>query len=141
MEVPSADDAVLAAVDGRRTAVLAWDWEQREQPTSNGVYFGKPVPATAARTVQLDLRHLAPGNYRLQVRRTGYKANDAHTAYLEMGSPKDLAPAQLQALQQLTTDKPELDRTLRVRADGRARWTLPMRSNDVVLVTIEPVAK
>ncbi|HJV59794.1 MAG TPA: beta-xylosidase [Albitalea sp.] len=140
-EIPSADDAVLAAVEGRRTAVLAWDSQQREQPTSNGVFFGKPVPAIEARPVQLDLRHVAPGRYRLQVRRTGFRANDAQTAYLEMGSPKDLAPAQLQTLQQLTADRPEVDRSVRVGADGRVRCKLPMRSNDVVLVTLEPAAK
>ena len=140
-DIPSADEGVLAAVDGRRTAVLAWDWQQREQPTSNSVFFGKPVPATDAQPLSLDMRHLAPGRYHLQVRRTGYKANDAQTAYLEMGSPKDLTPEQLQTLQQLTADKPEVDRTVRVGADGRIRWKLPMRSNDIVLVTLEPVAK
>jgi xylan 1,4-beta-xylosidase len=140
-EIPNTDDAVLAASDGKKTAVVVWDWQHREQPTSNGVFFGKPVPAVAARMVNLNLRHLAPGRYRVQVRRTGYKANDAQTAYLEMGSPKELTAAQLQDLQQLTADQPVVDRTVRVGADGRIPWTLPMRSNDIVLVTLEPVAK
>jgi xylan 1,4-beta-xylosidase len=139
-EIPSADAAVLAAIDGRKTQVLVWDWQHREQPTSNSVFFGKPVPAIGAPSVQLDLRHLAPGRYRVQVRRTGYQANDAHTAYLQMGSPKDLSPEQLRQLQALTADQPELDRTVRVGADGRLQWKLPMRSNDVVLVTLEPAA-
>jgi xylan 1,4-beta-xylosidase len=140
-EIPSADKAVLASADGKKTAVLVWDWQQREQPTSNGVYFGKPVPAIDARPVQLDLRHVAPGSYRLQVRRTGYKANDAHTAYLEMGSPKELNAEQLQKLQDLTTDKPELDRVVRVGRNGKLQWTLPMRSNDILLVTLEPAGQ
>jgi len=140
-EIPSSDPAVLATADGKRTAVLAWDWQQPEQPTSNSVFFGKPLPAAGARTVQLDLRGLAPGRYRLQVRRTGYKANDAHTAYLEMGSPKELSAQQLRELQELTADKPEVDRTVRVGPDGRLQWRLPMRSNDIVLATLEPAAK
>jgi xylan 1,4-beta-xylosidase len=140
-EIPSADKAVLASADGKKTAVLVWDWQQREQPTSNGVYFGKPVPAIDARPVQLDLRHVAPGSYRLQVRRTGYKANDAHTAYLEMGSPKELDGEQLQKLQDLTTDKPELDRVVRIGANGKLQWRLPMRSSDIVLVTLEPTGQ
>jgi xylan 1,4-beta-xylosidase len=140
-EVPSADDAVLAAADGRKTAVLVWDWQQREQPTSNSVFFGKPVPAIDARPVRLDLRQVAPGRYRLQVRRTGYKANDAHTAYLDMGAPQALNPQQLQTLQALTADKPEVERVVRVGANGTLAWKLPMRSHDVVLLTLEPVAK
>ena len=91
--------------------------------------------------MQLDLRHLAPGRYRVQVRRTGYKANDAHTAYLEMGSPQALSAAQLNELQKITADRPEVDRTVRVGVDGRLQWKLPMRSNDVVLVTLAPAAK
>jgi len=140
-ELASADEAVLAAADGTKTAVLVWDWQQPEQPTSNGVFFGKPVPSAEARAVQLDLRHLAPGRYRVQVRRTGYKANDAHTAYLEMGSPQALSAVQLNELQKITADRPEVDRTVRVGVDGRLQWKLPMRSNDVVLVTLAPAAK
>lgn len=137
-DVPSSDPAVLAAAEGRRTAVLAWDAQQREQPTSNSVFFGKPLPSLAARPLQLRLQQLAPGSYRLQVRRTGFKANDAQTAYLEMGSPAELSAAQLRQLQDLTADKPEVDRTVRVGRDGLLQWKLPMRSNDVVLLTLEP---
>jgi xylan 1,4-beta-xylosidase len=140
-EIASGDEAVLASADGKKTAVLVWDWQHREQPTSNGVFFGKPVPAIASRPVQLDLRHLAPGSCRVQVRRTGYLANDAHTAYLEMGSPKELNAAQLRKLQDLTADKPEVDRVVQVGANRTLQWKLPMRSNDVVLVTLEPVTK
>jgi xylan 1,4-beta-xylosidase len=79
------------------------------------------------------------GSYRLTVRRTGFHANDAHSRYLEMGSPKALSPAQLAELQRLTVDAPEIDRTVRVAKDGRYDVRLPMRTNDVVLVTVEPV--
>lgn len=77
----------------------------------------------------------------MQVRRTGYKANDAHTAYLEMGSLKELNADQLQKLQALTTDKPEVDRVVNVGANGKLEWKLPMRSNDIVLVTLEPAVR
>ena len=137
-EVPSTDEAVLAAAEGDRTTVLVWDWKSFEQPTSNSVYFGKPIPATASRPVQLRLRGLKPGAYRVQVQRTGYKANDAYTAWLEMGSPKTLGAHQLKQLQALTDDKPEASRAVHVGRDGKLQWTLPMRSNDIALVTLEP---
>jgi xylan 1,4-beta-xylosidase len=140
-EVPSADDQVLAAVDGGRAAVLVWDWQHPDQGSrSNGVFFGKPVPHGPAPSVTLDLRNLSAGSYRVQVRRTGHRANDAYTAYLEMGSPKDLSREQLAQLQALTEDKPEAERIVRVGADGKLQWKLPMRSNDIVLVTLEPTA-
>jgi xylan 1,4-beta-xylosidase len=73
----------------------------------------------------------------LKVRRTGFKANDAHTAYLEMGSPSSLDAKQLDRLHALTADAPEIDRNVRVSRDGQLSLDLPMRSNDVVLVTAE----
>ena len=140
-EVPSSDEAVLAAADGDRTTVLVWDWKATEQPTSNGVYFGKPIPATASRPVQLRLNGLKPGDYRVQVRRTGYKANDAYTDWLEMASPKTLTAPQLKKLQAATEDKPELTRAVHVGRDGKLQWKLAMRTNDIALVTLEPARR
>ena len=72
----------------------------------------------------------------MQVYRTGFKANDAHTAYLEMGKPKTLDAAQVGKLQGLTQDKPEV-RQVKVGTGGTASVQVPMRVNDVVLVKIE----
>ena len=141
-EVPSTDDKVLAAADGRKTAIVVWDWQHPDQKTlSNGVFFSKPVPNGPAPSVTLNLRNLGAGSYRIQVRRTGHKTNDAYTAYLEMGAPKDLTPEQLAKLQSLTQDRPETEELVKVGRDGRLQWKLPMRSNDIVLLTLEPVAK
>jgi xylan 1,4-beta-xylosidase len=140
-EVPSTDQAVWAARDGAKAAVLVWDWQHPEQPTSNGVFFGKPVPNGPAPSVTLNLRNVSAGSYRVQVRRTGPKVNDAYTAYLEMGSPKELSAEQLAQLQALTQDKPETERVVKVGKDGKLQWTLTMRSNDIALVTLEPVKR
>jgi xylan 1,4-beta-xylosidase len=141
-EVPSADDKVLAAVDGGKTAVLVWDWQHPDQQkNSNGVFFGKPVPNGPAAAVTLNLRNVSAGSYRVQVRRTGHKTNDAYTAYLEMGAPKDLSAEQLAKLQSLTQDRPETEELVKVGKDGKLKWTLPMRSNDIVLVTLEPATR
>jgi xylan 1,4-beta-xylosidase len=137
-ELPSEDEATWAATDGKRIAAVIWDWQQPQQAVSNRPFYGKPLPATAARPVRLSLEQLAPGrSYRVKLHRTGYKSNDAHTAYLEMGSPDALDAAQLQRLHALTTDTPESDRVLRADRRGRLSIDLPMRSNDVVLVTLD----
>ena len=141
-DVPSADDKVMAAVDGDHVAVLAWDWQPPDQKESgNSVFFGKPLPNGPAPAVRLVLRHLKPGAYRLALRRTGYKANDAYTAYLEMGKPQQLDDAQLASLQTLTRDLPEVSRSVAVGKDGLLTFTVPMRSNDIALLTLEPVKR
>ena len=73
----------------------------------------------------------------MTVRRTGFRGNDPQTAYLEMGSPTKLTAGQLRRLQRLTRDLPEVSRTVQIRADGKFGVTLPMRTNDVVLVKLE----
>jgi xylan 1,4-beta-xylosidase len=141
-EIPSADDKVLAAVDGDQTAIVAWDWQHPDQKgSSNSIFFGKPVPNGAAPAIKLALRHLKPGAYRLELRRTGYKANDAHTAYLEMGSPKQLDAVHLDKLRSLTQDLPEVKRTVNVGKNGLLNFTVPMRSNDITLLTLAPVKR
>jgi xylan 1,4-beta-xylosidase len=58
-----------------------------------------------------------------------------------MGAPKDLSPAQLDQLRNLTRDIPETDRVTQVGTNGAFELSVPMHSNDVVLVTLEKLAK
>ncbi len=138
LEIPCADQQVFVAVDGDKLAALVFDWEQPDQKVSNRPFYTRLHPAADAGAARLRFAHLKPGDYRLRVRRTGYRANDAYSAYLEMGSPKALGPDELKRLQDLTQDLPEADRVVRIGRDGRLSLDLPMRANDVVLVQLEP---
>lgn len=137
-EVPLGDAQALAAVDGKRVGLLVWDWTLPEQEISNRPFFTKVLPNAPAAPVAAEFAKLAPGSYRLSVRRTGFKHNDAHTRYLEMGSPASLTPDQLAELQALTRDLPETERTVEIGADGRFSLPVAMSTNDVVLVLLEP---
>ena len=136
-EIDSNDSqAMLSTQDGNLAAVI-WDFEQPDQKVSNRPFYTKVIPDHAMAPVQLKITHLAPGEgYRVKVYRTGYHANDAYSAYLEMGAPKDLNSTQIAHLNQLTRDLPEKDKAIRARKDGTVEITVPMRSNDIVLVTL-----
>jgi xylan 1,4-beta-xylosidase len=138
-EVPTGDGETFAAWDGREAAAVIWDWEQPVQKVSNHPFYTKVQTSTPAAAARVRFTHLKPGAWRLEVHRVGFRANDAYTAYLEMGSPKSLTPEQLAHLQALTRDAPETVRDVRVGPDGRAAVDLPMRSNDVALVTLAPL--
>lgn len=135
--IPVADQQLWAAADGSSVSALAWDFQQPEQKVSNRPFFSRVVQATPSAPLALRLRHIKAGKYRLQVRRTGFRANDAYTAYIEMGAPKTLTAAQLDQLQALTKDAPETDRVVKVGKDGSFKLGVPMRSNDIVLVTLK----
>ncbi|KQW82274.1 beta-xylosidase [Brevundimonas sp. Root1279] len=138
-ELSTGDDQSIAALDGDKLQVLAWRWELPEQPVSNRPFFRQVREAPAAGPLEITLSGLPAGEHAVSVRRVGFRANDAYTAWLEMGSPGTLDAAQLAQLQSLTRDLPETHR-ITVGADGRGRLTLPMRVHDVVLVEIENAA-
>jgi xylan 1,4-beta-xylosidase len=135
-EVMNSDPQTLISTDLGQTSVLLWDWEYPDQKVSNRSYYTKVQPTSEAASVDLAFKALASGGYRLQIRRTGFRKNDAYTAYLEMGTPKELTTEQLNQLNSLTADDPEVDRKV-VAREGQFKIRVPMRSNDVVLVTLQ----
>jgi xylan 1,4-beta-xylosidase len=128
--------ALLSTQDGNVMAVI-WDFEQPDQKVSNRSFYTKVIPSHPAAPVHLRLTHLAPNvSYRLEVHRTGFHSNDAYTAYLELGSPKQLTEAQIAHLNDLTRDVPETDKVVHSGDDGAIDTTFPMNSNDIVLVKL-----
>jgi xylan 1,4-beta-xylosidase len=102
------------------------------------ILLHKVIPSHAAAPVQLRANaSCANACLSLEVHRTGYHANDAYSAYIEMGSPKELTAAQITHLNELTRDLPETDKVVRSRITARSSLLVPMNSNDVVLVNAE----
>ena len=127
---------MLTTKDGSLTALI-WDFEQPIQNVSNHPYYTKLVLAHPAATVQLQVTHLSPGaTYHLEMYRTGYHANDAYSAYLEMGAPKYLSTEETAHLNEITRDAPVRDEVLSVGKDGIVNIVLPMQSNDIVLLKL-----
>ncbi|WUR11524.1 beta-xylosidase [[Empedobacter] haloabium] len=137
-QLPATDAQSIVTRTGDGVRVLAWDFQQPVQVKSNRPTYTAVLPARASAPLSLELSGLKPGRYTVAVHRTGFKANDGHTAWIEMGGPKTLNGAQLKQLQAATTDAPKRS-ALRVPASGKAMVAVPMRANDVVLVKVEAV--
>ncbi|GAA0746753.1 MULTISPECIES: GH39 family glycosyl hydrolase [Sphingomonas] len=140
-EMPTGDPHSIAAVDGAKLAVVLWDWHQPDQPVSNRSFYGKRVPARAAPPATVRLAHLRPGTYTLRLFRTGYRHNDAFSAYIDLGMPKALTGTQVAALQRLTRDLPERDETVTVPQSGTLSVPIALQTNDVLLLRLEPLAR
>jgi xylan 1,4-beta-xylosidase len=135
-ELRTTDAQSWVTRDAKGVQVLAWDFQTPDQgKKSNRPYYTAVQPTRDGTPLTLALKGMKPGTYTMQVYRTGFKANDAHTAYLEMGKPKTLDASQVAQLQALTQDKPETSQ-VKVGANGTASVRVPMRVNDVVLVKI-----
>lgn len=138
-EIASSDAESLLATDGVTTSALIWDWEQPQQNVSNRSFYTKLVPNSPMPTARLEFKGLTAGAYRVRVKRTGFRVNDAYSAYIEMGSPASLSTSQLGKLQELTRDVPETDRDITIGPSGEYTMDISMRSNDVVLVELTAV--
>ena len=135
-EIPSADAESLIATDGITTSAVIWNWKHPQQNVSNRSFYTKIIPASQASAARLSFKHLPAGVYRLQVKRTGFRANDAYSAYIDMGAPESLSASQLKKLRELTRDAPESDRKIAIGTTGEHTLEIPMRSNDVVLLVL-----
>lgn len=139
--VALADGQAMATVDGRHIAALVWDWQQPVQQLSNKPFYTRLLPAGPGREVRLHFTGVAKGTYRLALHKTGYRLNDPMSLYIDMGMPASLTAAQLESLQKATADRPIEDRVVKIDRRGIADVAIPMRSNDVVLVTLEPAQR
>jgi xylan 1,4-beta-xylosidase len=121
---------------GAAVKVLAWHYAPPAQPVSDRPYFTKVHPVSELAPLAIEFAHLPPGSYLARIQRTGFERNDAYTAYLKLGAPPQLTPAQVDELHALTRDEPELQ-TLRVDGSGTAQLTVPLREYDVLLVDLQ----
>ncbi len=101
------------------------------------VFYKQEQPAKPTAPVALTLKGLKNGNYLLNVYRTGYRQNDAYTAYLHMGAPSQLTRAQVAALQSAASGAPSESRTVTITGN-QFRQQFQMLENDTILVTLTP---
>jgi xylan 1,4-beta-xylosidase len=137
-ELKNDDDASWVCRDEHGgTQILLWDLTRpADKAVSNQAIFRKLNPAQSKGSVRVNLTNVPPGNYRLALRQIGFEKNDAYSAYLKMNAPSQLTRAQEKALRDAASGKPEFERAVKIGADGKFSEALPLRENDVLLLTL-----
>jgi len=135
-ELKNKDKDSWATVDDQGNAqVLLWDYTHTlPAGVNNQQFFVKDLPPKDKGQVAVSLRGLKPGAYTMSVSEVGYKRNDAFTAYVGIGSPRQLSRTQVASLKKEASGKAARREALTVAADGHLRTTLPLRENDVYLL-------
>lgn len=125
--------------DGIQT--LFWDFTIDHPGPSiiNQEFYIKDNPAKVLAPATVRLTSLAPGTYQLKARLVGYRQNDVQAAWRDMGSPKQLTKDQVALLRSASADKPALEETVTVGANGVFEKAFPFRQNDVWLVELTRV--
>jgi xylan 1,4-beta-xylosidase len=118
--------------------ILLWDLTRlADASVPNQAIFRKLQPAKSKGSVHVNLTNVPEGNYRIALRQIGFEKNDAYSAYLKMNAPSQLTRAQEKTLRDATTGKPEFESEVKIGTDGKFSETLPLRENDVLLLTLE----
>jgi xylan 1,4-beta-xylosidase len=138
------DDAqswMTKSADGEMQ-VLVWDYSPVVPPKgeTDQTFYKREQPAMDKGTVEVNLAHVPNGRYRVALYEVGYKHNDAYTAYLQMGGPKQLTRAQVVSLKAASSGAASIEADV-VVTDGHLRRQMTLRSNDVFFLRITPVRK
>jgi xylan 1,4-beta-xylosidase len=137
-ELRNSDAQSWATRHENKTAILLWDHTLPDQDQPDQVYFLRKHPPAAIASILVKITDLPPGRYSLEIHRTGYESNDAYSAYIDMGRPNKLSPEQLKTLQQHSADQAEQSETITIAPGEDFLRSIPMRQNDIVLLTLDP---
>jgi xylan 1,4-beta-xylosidase len=119
--------------------ILLWDLTRpADASVSTDAMFRKPSMPQSKGKVRVTLANVPAGNYRLALRQIGFEKNDAYSAWLKLGAPAQLTRAQESVLRAAASGKPEFERDIAIATGGRFEETLPLRENDVLLLTLAP---
>jgi xylan 1,4-beta-xylosidase len=113
---------------------LVWDFTPITPPdgVNDQVFYKQEQPSRPAGAASLKIENLPAGTYALAVYQTGYRANDAYTMYLDMGSPGQLTRAQQETLRETASGAPARQEVVK-HPGGLFVKDFPMRQNDVFL--------
>jgi xylan 1,4-beta-xylosidase len=119
---------------------LVWDFTNTF-PNSNMInqaFYKRDLPSKTKYKVTLSLSSLAKGKYTVDLYKIGYRLNDAHATYRDLGSPAQLTKAQVAEIKSKNSGAPAEVRTVTIGRDGKFEQQFDLRENDVVLVTLKP---
>jgi xylan 1,4-beta-xylosidase len=127
--------------DDNSVQALFWDYTPIVPPkgTNDQQFYQREIQAKDLGEVQLSVTNLPAGSYSLKIYQTGYCANDVFTGYLDMGSPPQLTPSQVEILRKQSNGDPETVETIQIEAGKPFTRTFPMRQNDVWFVKLVPL--
>ncbi len=119
---------------------LVWDFTNTHPgpKVHNQVYYKRDLPSRPKNKVAMDLSHLPEGKYTATTYKVGYRVNDAHATYRDLGAPAQLTKAQVAEIKSKNSGAPVDVRTVEIGRDGRFQQQFDLRENDVVLITLKP---
>jgi xylan 1,4-beta-xylosidase len=138
-ELNNTDSASWACKNSRGDVqLLLWNFSNTHPggTLNDQVYYNQLLPSKDIGKLKFIIKNLNPGKYNLEIYKTGFKSNDAFTAYLEMGSPGQLTRAQVDSIKSVSNGAPVKSVVVKIKKNKPYGLLLDMRQNDVYLITL-----
>jgi len=124
---------------GGSIQVLMWDYSPVVPPKgqTDQSFYRKEQPSVPKGNLSVQIKNLSAKRYQLETYRIGYEQNDAYTAYLHLGAPQQLTREQVKQINSAASGAP-LNVKKVAAPSGHLDVSLPLRTNDVYLLTLRP---
>lgn len=139
-ELVNADPSSIACKDQNgNLQLLLWNFtvKQPGDSVNNQIYFKRDIPAKTISPAKISINHLSAGKYEVRIYKTGYRSNDAYASFMDLKSPSQLTKEQVAQIKKQNDNHPGSTLTINVKADGKLEKELPLRENDVLLLSIK----
>jgi xylan 1,4-beta-xylosidase len=87
-ELHCTDSSAIVCKDAKgNLQVLVWNFtiDHPGDSVNNQVFYKRDLPSKPSPAVHLKIQGVTPGTYTVTIYKTGYRANDPYTAYLNLG--------------------------------------------------------
>jgi len=138
-ELTNTDSTSWVCKDGKgNVQVLLWDFTNTlpKDSINNQVYYIRDLPAKPKGEVKVTIYGLSKGNYKLEIYKVGYRANDAYTTYLSMNKPNQLTRQQVEQIKKQNDGSPFATEIVRIGVSGTFDKKLAIRENDVYFIKL-----
>lgn len=117
--------------------LLAWDYTYTlPDSTNNQQYYIRDLPAKSKGVLKVNITGIPEGSYALEVYKVGYRSNDAHTSYVDLGRPSQLTKLQVEQIKKINNGSPVSSEVIKVKSGTVFSKELPVRENDVYFLSL-----
>ena len=132
-QLSSADRWATICRSREGVQALIWDYSLPDQDAANQIYFKRDLPAKPKGKVDVVIKNMPAGRYRIDIYGVGYHRNDVYSEFLALGSPANPSREQIADLSKRNSGVPLSTREETVGTEP-LRLSLEFRENDVYLV-------
>jgi xylan 1,4-beta-xylosidase len=138
IELSNTDSASWVCKDSTgNIQVLAWDYTYTlPDSVNNQQFFIRDLPAKAKGKLKINIAGVPEGSYMLEVYKVGYRSNDAHTSYVDLGRPQQLSKQQVEQIKKQNSGAPVSSEIVKVKAGTAFYKELDIRENDVFFLNL-----